>query len=248
VTVTYDTTELRAGILELLEQMRLEECRFGQEVSEEERAEAGSPERWSAKVVLAHVTHFKQEQVTRLRAAADGDEPESFPQVDHQDPGVYAAYVDRSWGEVEAAAERTRVELRELVQELEGELLFTAGIFPWLRGRALWAQVLVRGVWHPSAHLHQYFAEHEHLDRLLELQQGLYQTATSLNIPDLPGGRPFAVYNLACAHSLAGQIDPALDRLAEAIRLDPSLGQSAQTDADLAQARADARFAELVAE
>jgi hypothetical protein len=78
---------------------------------------------------------------------------------------------------------------------------------------ALWAQILVRGFWHPSAHLHQHLAERGHFERVVELQRRFYDRATEAGIPDVPGGRPFAVYNLACAHALAGQDGPALERL-----------------------------------
>lgn len=233
---------LRAGIVSLLEHMRSEERLFKQRLLDPERARHGSATRWSAKAVFAHVADFRAEQIVRLEAAHTGAEPPEFPLRDHADQELYADYAARSWERVEADATHTTTRLAQLTQELDHHALFTAGAFPWLRGRALWAQVLVRGVWHPSAHLHQYLAEHGHFERIVELQHGVLGAATAAGIPDAPGGRPFALYNLACAQSLCGEIEPALARLSEAVRLDRTLAATARDDNDLRLVRADARF------
>jgi hypothetical protein len=60
---SYDPTALRAGVLALLERMRDEERLFERELSPAERAEDGAPGRWGARVVVAHITDFKAEQV-----------------------------------------------------------------------------------------------------------------------------------------------------------------------------------------
>ena len=207
----------------------------------------GSPMRWSAKATLAHIADFKADQIVRLEAVRTGVEPPELLLRDHSDPELYTDYAARDWNRVGVDGERTATDLREHVQELDAAVLCTPGAFPWLRGRALWAQVLVRGVWHPSAHLHQYLAERGHFERVVELQESLLGAATSAGIPDLPGGRPFALYNLACARSLCGDLEPALTGLEEALRLDPTLAASAQADDDLASLRTGARFGALVA-
>ena len=57
----------------------------------------------------------------------------------------------------------------------------------------------------------------------------------------------FTAYNLACAHALAGDKDPAFDYLAEAIDAGFQQINTIQTDTDLDALRDDARFGELVA-
>ena len=242
-----DHEALCAGVGSLLDRMRSEERLFAERLSTTERDEQGAPTRWSAKATLAHITDFKAEQITRLEAVRAGVEPPELLLRDHADPELYAEYVARDWNRVGVDAERTATDLREHVQKLDAEVFCTPGAFPWLRGRALWAQVLVRGVWHPSAHLHQYLAERGRFERVVELQESLLEGATSARIPDVPGGRPFALYNLACARSLSGELEPALTGLEEAVRLDPTLAASAQEDDDLASLRSDARFDALVA-
>lgn len=242
-----DDETLRAGVSSLLDRMRGEERLFAERLTASERDEQGSPTHWSARATLAHIADFKAEQIVRLEAVRARVEPPELLPRDHSDPELYAEYAARDWNRLGADGERTATDLREHVQELDAEVLCTPGAFPWLRGRALWAQVLVRGVWHPSAHLHQYLAERGQFERVVELQESLLGAATSSRIPDVSGGRPFALYNLACARSLCGELEPALTRLEEALRLDPTLAASAQVDADLAALRTDARFDALVA-
>jgi hypothetical protein len=236
---------LRTAVIGLLDHMRGQERHFEAALSDAERSEDGSPERFGARAVLAHVTDFKREQVERVEAAIRSVDPPERTELDAD--AAYAAYLSRGWDEVSADAEQTATRLRAGTEAIEEAQLFTAGIYPWLRGRALWAQILVRGVWHPSAHLHQYLAEHDHVDRVVLLQQGLVDAATELQIPDVPGGRPFALYNLACAHALAGEVEQTLARLAETIRVDPGRAESARSDPDFALLRDLPAFAKLVA-
>jgi tetratricopeptide (TPR) repeat protein len=59
-------------------------------------------------------------------------------------------------------------------------------------------------------------------------------------------GYPGALYNLACAESLAGRADDALEHLHAAIEGDPKLRELAGPDEDFAPLRDDPRFQELV--
>jgi tetratricopeptide (TPR) repeat protein len=60
-------------------------------------------------------------------------------------------------------------------------------------------------------------------------------------VPDRPG----YLYNLACAESLSGRHEEALEHLARAVELGPDLLASAQQDPDLEAIRSDARFPRL---
>jgi hypothetical protein len=117
------------------------------------------------------------------------------------------------------------VRLRDIVADLDEDFLFTPGALPWSHGRALWASVLVRRVWHPSGHLHRYLAEHGRPDRAREMQQHLYALAVDSGIPNRPGGLPFAAYNLACALALSGDEGGSRRFLAEAVASDSNLAR-----------------------
>jgi hypothetical protein len=58
--------------------------------------------------------------------------------------------------------------------------------------------------------------------------------------------REALLYNLACAESLLGETDQALEHLRESLAGRPDFAQQAQGDDDLAALRDDPRFAEIV--
>lgn len=58
--------------------------------------------------------------------------------------------------------------------------------------------------------------------------------------------RSVLLYNLACAESMLGEGDEALEHLEQAITARPSLAEDARDDADFASIRDDPRFAALV--
>lgn len=53
-------------------------------------------------------------------------------------------------------------------------------------------------------------------------------------------------YNLACAETLLGKTDSALEHLRAAMRARPSFAENAKTDSDLARLRDDPRFHQIV--
>jgi quercetin dioxygenase-like cupin family protein len=57
---------------------------------------------------------------------------------------------------------------------------------------------------------------------------------------------PAVLYNLACAESLLGRADEAIDHLGQSIAIDESFREFAQTDSDFDPIRDDPRFKELV--
>jgi hypothetical protein len=106
---------------------------------------------------------------------------------------------------------------------------------PWLRGRQLWLQVVVRGFWHPAGHLGAYYAGHGDDDQAIALASHAVATADYLHAPDQARG--VAGYNLACAQAGAGLLDAAQAALSAAVALNPDLRANAARDGDLAALR-----------
>jgi len=106
---------------------------------------------------------------------------------------------------------------------------------PWLRGRQLWLQIIVRGFWHPAGHLGEYYLGHAQPNRAVALATHAVATASYLGAPD--PARGMASYNLACAQARASRPDEAAAVLREAIRLNPDVRANARRDPDLALLR-----------
>jgi hypothetical protein len=204
--------------------------------------ELGDPGRWAAVPLIAHHTEFKKQQVQRLAAVAGGTVPPVFSTVDHGSAAVYqgyaSAYRDEPGRPAAAAARASRQATAALLDTLAGladEDLLNPARHPWLDGRPLWLQVIVRAFWHPMGHLGEYYLAHGQTDRAAAMQAHAVAAARYLAAP--APARGMALYNLACARARSDQPESALGPLRQALRLNRELAASAARDTDLAVLR-----------
>jgi hypothetical protein len=105
---------------------------------------------------------------------------------------------------------------------------------------------LVRGFWHPTGHIADYYLGHGQPDRAVALQSQAVAFARYLGAPDQAAG--MACYGLACAQAASGLglADAAARTLASAIGLNPDLRVNAERDRDLGSLRDGGRLAEIL--
>ena len=197
--------------------------------------EPGDSSCWAALPLIAHNTEFRRQQVQRLRAIRSGQAPPEFAAVDHRSPELYAELTAQPADTVGRESWRVSGELIEELAAVSQDDLLEPSRNPWLRGRQLWLQLIVRGFWHPAGHLGDYYLSHDQGARAITLAQEAVATATVLGAPD--PARGMASYNLACAQACAGLHDEAAASLAKAIALNPDVRANAARDADLAPLR-----------
>jgi hypothetical protein len=207
--------------------------------------EAGDARCWAALPVIAHNTEFKRQQVRRLHAVRLGEVPPEFAEIDHSSAGTYRGYAAQPRDEVAADSSRVAGELVEGLSSVGDDDLRDPSRHPWLRGRQLWLQVIVRGFWHPAGHLGDYYLAHAQPDRALALAAHAVTTACYLGAPD--PARGMASYNLACVQARASLPDQAAASLREAVSLNPDVGGNARRDPDLAVLRDTGRLEAVLA-
>ena len=203
----------------------------------------GSPQRWAALPVIAHNTDFRRQQVQRLRAVRCSQAPPEFGEVDHSSAALYAELRAQPADAVGRDSWRVAGELAEEMRLVSQEDLLEPARNPWLRGRQLWLQVVVRGFWHPAGHLGEYYLRHEQADRAVALAEHAVATADYLSAP--AAARGMAAYNLACAQAGAGFLDAAAAALTAAVGLNPDVRANALRDSDLTALRDSGRLAAL---
>lgn len=234
-------TTLRSAVIGLLGLAATEERMLLAAVPD---GEPGSPKCWAALPVLAHNTEFRQQQVQRLRAIALGQVPPDFAEIDHRSAAVYQGYAAIPADEVVTRSSQAADDLADALSSVAQEDLLDPARHPWLRGRLLWLQVIVRGFWHPTGHLIDYYLAHSQPERAVALAAHAASTAAYVGAPDQARG--MASYNLACAQAQADLPDQAVTALLEAIRLNPDLRANASRDPDLAVLRARPEVGALV--
>jgi tetratricopeptide (TPR) repeat protein len=117
---------------------------------------------------------------------------------------------------------------RRAVADEAGTTVLTVGGRP--------GEAFTPSAWERSAPALAFFATQEYekaREALLEAHEEFPDDATVL-------------FNLACAESLLGQADEAIDHLRQSIANDESFRELAQTDSDFDPIRHDSRFKELV--
>ncbi|HUA31010.1 MAG TPA: hypothetical protein VMC03_19160 [Streptosporangiaceae bacterium] len=194
--------------------------------------EPGDPVCWAAAPLVAHNTEFKLQQVQRLDAILAGQVPPEFGDIDHTSPEVYRRCAALPQDEVARDSSRVSARLIDGLTAISDDDLRDPSRHPWLRGRQLWLQIIVRGFWHPTGHLVGYYLDHGRPDRAVALAGHGVATAGYLGAADPARGMAF--YNLACAQARAERADDAAAALREAIALNPDVRANAARDPDLA--------------
>lgn len=196
---------------------------------------AGTAQAWGAVPLLAHIAEFKAQQCERIRAVLAGQVPPAFGEIDHTSAAVYSACAARAAEDVLADLRLATAGLLDGMRALPDPDLLDPSRHPWLHGRLLWLQVVVRGFWHPTGHIADYYLRHGQPERAVALQSHAVATARYLGAPDQATG--MACYGLACAQAVRGDLEAAARTLAAAIRLNPDLRVNAARDGDLGALR-----------
>ena len=267
-----DTLALRTAIIGLLGCTAVEEELLLAAIPRAGAAQ-GSPDRWAAAPLIAHNTEFKRQQVQRLDAIRGGETPPAFAEIDHRSGEVYRRYSQQSASVVAQGSRDTTAALIDGLSATSDDDLLDPSRNPWLAGRQLWLQVIVRGFWHPMGHIGEYYAGHAEPGRASAMQSHAVAVAEYLKAPD--PARGMAYYNLACARAqaevagtqavvagtqaeaagtqavVAGKqavvACDALGPLRRAIELNPDLAANAGRDADLAVLRDSGQLDTLLA-
>jgi tetratricopeptide (TPR) repeat protein len=230
-------------LMDLLRRARDAEEEFARGLGDEERAASGTRDSWSATYTLAHITAAKARLTRALGAARAGD----MPSLAHDEEEVYREHHGRPWADVEDEARRVSAAFLEEVGRLSEAELADTGSQPWLEGRSMAAQIVGYGVWHPYSHLGGYYRQRRQGDRLTRLEQQLIEAVEEVERLPALHQDPVTLYNMACIYATSGRKDNALSLLEEALRLDPTLRDSARSDSDLESLRGNALFRELTA-
>ena len=232
----------RAGLLELLHQAYAEEHKFVAGLSDAERAETGTRERWSAKDLLAHISYWRDRLRHNLALKAHGrnvpeaeQPPLDLAETDEVNAQVFDMNHERTFDEVQGDAERI---FRELVAQLDAFSdmeLTDPNPSGWFANRSLASTISGSSFEHVLTHISYWHLERGDRVRARELQERAVDAIQKFD--PSPNSRAAAIYNLACFHALMGESDRAVELLREALPMRPDLVDWSKQDPDLVSLR-----------
>jgi hypothetical protein len=232
---------IRPSLLALAAYTRAVEEEFIAALTAEERSAAGSPEDWSAKDLVAHVTTWRERGATDLGEVLRGPlppEPEAF---DEANRAIFDQNQSQSWEQIRRRARDSWSAFSQNLSGLPEDLLVAA---PGPGGaRPLWRRITVDAGNHPVLHYAEFSRRGGRIASATRWMEGL----TPLLLAVDASGEWHAViyYNLACHYAQTGATDKALDSLELSLTRNPALRDWSRQDADLASIRSHPRFTSL---
>jgi hypothetical protein len=224
--------ELVAALIAQLQAMRAAERQLFGALDPAIRDRPMRPGDWSPKDHQAHLTAWKARQADRIRTRNLAQPPAGADrETDEINAELQALRADWSWERIAAEADDVSRRLEDEIRSAGGQVLldskrFVGGIFgngPF-HAATHFGWLVEAGVGMDAAAVEAFMDTEE---RLL--------AATSLPDSDRGAG----IYNLACAHAVAGRLDRARPLLRDAFRLRPDLAEFAEEDQDLVELRGE---------
>jgi hypothetical protein len=221
---------LLSVLIEQLQAMRAAERDVFGSLKPEVRDRPMRPNDWSPKDHQAHLTAWKGIQADRIRANTLGEDPPFIgTETDEINAALQLTRADASWAEIEAEADEVGERLEEEIRAAGSARLVESG--------GLIGGIFGNGSSHAMTHFGWLVEADIGVDRarVAAFVDDQERLLNSDGVPDFDRG--VGLYNLACAHALAGRLDRARPLLRVAFGLRPDLGEFAKEDPDLVELR-----------
>jgi len=214
-------------------------------LSDAQRAQVGTPDKWSAKDQVAHNASAQGRHAEIFRSVERGEPPEKIQDIDEHNLVAFQKYHNHSWPEIIAAVDASYAALLALLERYSEAYLTTPNGLMLPLDNPPWRLFMTSGFTHPMLHFADYYLEHGDMERATAFQKRLAEGTASLGDDD---SRGIADYNLACFYAKTGQEDSALALLPNAMKLAPRLVEWSKQDTDLVSLQAEPAFQALYAE
>jgi len=229
---------MKTIILDLLQQGHLTEAAFVQALDETERTAIGTPELWSAKDHLAHMTFcLHQNLIQKVTAILQQQEvPPREASVDQMNARVFAEHQLRPWSEIHANFEQVYADLIQLAERLsEADVMDSNRFAAITGGHPLYTAFLGNGYEHLQEHLIQYYLDRHDLPMAIQVREQCTNAVIQAEVPAWVKG--WFLYKLASFYAQQNQLEQAVARLQEALILAPDLTEWSRSDPDLVALR-----------
>jgi tetratricopeptide (TPR) repeat protein len=219
-------------LLDLLRQAHRTQNAFFQQLPAVELSATGTPELWSAKDHVAHLTFWRQRLTYRLQAIIHHEPQPHLPGYERLNPLIFQAHRTEPWPQILAASDQTYAELMACTALVGDDDLLAWGRFDWVGdGMPLYTTFMGNCYEHTQNHLAQYLLDRQEDVRALMIQEEWASRVVEAGVPDALKG--YMLYNLACFYATHGRVEKAQPALQQALTLYPAVWEWVLTDPDL---------------
>lgn len=223
--------EKQNALIALLERAYQAQTAWVADLTDDERAIAGSADRWSPKDTLAHIVFWQQVSAERLQKAQHDQQPADTRDFQPINEQIFEQRRALPWEHMTELAAQTHADTTDLVRTVDHGVLTDANRFAWNDNRPLVSSIISNNVWHPLEHICQFYVERGQPERADAIQQTYIIDEPALAA--FPHDKATAFYNLACFHALGNRAEEAMALLPEAFQLRPDLIEWSKQDSDL---------------
>jgi tetratricopeptide (TPR) repeat protein len=213
-------------------------------LSDGERTAQGTYQNWAPKDVIAHTNYWRKRCIEMLAYASREQEPPEYPDYEELNRENFEENRDINL-EMHLRESRSIVKaLDEVLHRFEDEDVTNPDRYPWRNGQPLISYIICNGYLHPISHLCQTYQKLGDQATAFQLQETAVKDVSEVD--ENPTSRGIAIYDLACFYTQLGDIDSAIQKLGEALKLSPNLAEWSKQDADLASLHNDPRYLQLL--
>ena len=156
---------------------------------------------------------------------------------EHHNKAIFNEHHGATWPQVEEFAATSFRSLVEQVERLSDTDMLNQQLLPWQGDRPLWRVAVGTGFDHPLIHISDHYKKSGEIERAADVVGTL--ATKDADLDDTPEWQGVIKYNLACRHSLLDEKALAIDRLREALTLNPGLLDWSKEDPDLEAIRGE---------
>lgn len=223
-------------LLDLLRQAHHNQNTFFQQLPAAELSATGTPELWSAKDHVAHLTFWRQRLTLRLQAIVHDEPQPEIESYEQLNPQIFEAHRTQPWPAVLAESDQAYADLTACTALVGDDDLTALGRFEWVGGgMPLYTAFMGNCYEHTQNHLAQYLLDRQEDARAVAIYEQWAGSVVEAGVPDLLKG--YTLYNLACFYATHGQVETARPALRQALALYPEVREFALTDPDLVALR-----------
>ena len=237
-----ENAQTKNEMLNLFKSMRSELAGIVDGLTEDQKQERGSLQKWGVKDMLVHLAFWGDHFNRQLEATRESKHiPEAGDYYEILNDGVLLRNMDKPFEDARREEEAVFDKTIALLEAETPDNLLDPKKYAYMDGRTLLDRALGTECWHVVAHISDYYLKESQYDKAARLQE-----AYTAKLLAFPTWKANAYYNLACFYSLNGKKGKALINLELAFRERPDLKEWSKNDTDIDPLRQEIGYLDLI--